>query len=660
MSTYQRIKQFLIGRPIATKYAHGERLNVPFGLAVFASDAMSSVAYATEEVLLVLILAGSIAAYGKLLPISLALILLMVIIAFSYRQTIYAYPNNGGTYVVSKDNLGPVAGQVAGAALLIDYVLTVAVSIAAGVQAIVSINNDVQPYAVPIACAAILFLGIMNMRGAKESGLVFAIPTYGFVLFVFILIIKAILMGWHEHITPNLPPADMSHSLGAFLILRGFAASCTALTGTEAIANGVSAFKEPEARNASRALIGMVTLLGIMFFGLSWAAWHNGIVPMNSEAEGYRTVLAQIAAMEFGADSIFYKATLMMTAGILFLAANTAFADFPRLASFIAKDGYLPRQLSSLGDRLVFQNGILLLAFVSMGIIITFKADTHLLIPLYALGVFVGFTLSQFGMAVHFGKIKFINNTRFAKDKVEGEPVNVAAHSKAIRKLNLQQIVSIFGGLCTTVVAGILLVTKWSEKAYLVVFAMIGLIGIFQLINSYYKRLGKALTVTPTDVITTDAHMTTILLIPRLHRGVLQAISYAQKATPDCQAVHVSLDPEHAKNLKSEWVRLGIAMPLVVLDSPYRSVIEPIGRYVDELLQTKKNMMVTVIVPQAVTKKWWLQWLHGNAAIGLKAMLGSRRNVIITNIRYLTDAESQPQMADSPKAESTSPLEETD
>ena len=348
-----------------------------------------------------------------------------------------------------------------------------------------------------------------------------------------------------------------------------------------------------------------------------------------------------------------------MTAGILFLAANTAFADFPRLASFIAKDGYLPRQLSSLGDRLVFQNGILLLAFVSMGIIIAFQADTHLLIPLYALGVFVGFTLSQFGMAVHFGKIKFINNARFAKEHEEGSLVNTSSHEKAIRKLTLQQIVSLFGGTCTTIVAGILLVTKWSEKAYLVVFALLGLIGIFQLINRYYKKLGSVLTVTPNDVIATDTHMATILLIPRLHKGVLQAISYAQKATPDCQAVHVNLDPEHAKILKSEWVRLGISMPLIVLDSPYRSVIEPIGRYVDELLHTKKNMMVTVIVPQAVTKKWWLQWLHGNAAIGLKSMLGSRRNVIITNVRYLTDGESQPQSTDSPKAKSTSQPEET-
>lgn len=637
MSVFGHVKRLLIGRPIHTKHAHNERLNVPFGLAVFASDALSSVAYATEEVLLVLVLAGNILAYNTLPPIALVLSLLLVIVAFSYYQTIHAYPDNGGTYIVSTDNLGPLAGQFAGAALLVDYVLTVAVSISAGVQAVISINHGVQPYAVPIACAAVGFLCLMNLRGAKESGLVFAIPTFGFVILVAVLVGRAIFTGLQEpHTAPVLPPGDGMHSMGWFLILRGFTASCTALTGTEAIANGVKAFKAPEARNASRALILMVFMLGTMFIGISWAAWHAGIVPKHMSDPTYQTVLAQIAEQEFG-RGWFYAAILIATAAILFLAANTAFADFPRLASFIGRDGYLPRQLSSLGDRLVYQNGIIVLAIVSILLIVKFNADPHKLIPLYALGVFVAFTLSQAGMAVHFFKKRKMTVYRHDREIQAGETLDEVAYQKRRRKLAIQMAISVIGATTTFVVACIIVVTKWEERVWIVVIAFAVLMLVFRVVKGHYNSLAKSLSLSRADSLP-EMRSATLLLVPRLHRGILQAIKYAQVTADDCRALHVSLSDEQTAKVKDDWGHFGADMPLVILQSPYRSLVSPLTDYIDEMQRVDKNLMVTVIVPQAVPKHWWQGLLHNNAAIQLKLALGSRRNVVVTNVRYFIES----------------------
>ncbi len=637
MSFIGNVKRLLIGRPIHTKHAHNERLNVPFGLAVFASDALSSVAYATEEVLLVLVLAGSLAAYNTLTPIALVLSLLLVIVAFSYYQTIHAYPDNGGTYIVSTDNLGPLAGQFAGAALLVDYVLTVAVSISAGVQAVISINHGVQPYAVPIACAAVAFLCLMNLRGAKESGLVFAIPTFGFVILVAALIARSVFTGLQEpHSTPVLPQGDGMHDFGLFLVLRGFTASCTALTGTEAIANGVKAFKSPEAKNASRALIMMVVMLGTMFIGISWAAWHAGIVPKHMSDPTYQTVLAQIAEQEFG-RGWFYAAILIATAAILFLAANTAFADFPRLASFIGRDGYLPRQLSSLGDRLVYQNGIIVLAIVSILLIVKFNADPHKLIPLYALGVFVAFTLSQAGMAVHFLKKRKMTVYRHDRELAVGETLDEVAYQKRRRKLAIQMAISIVGAITTFVVACIIVVTKWEERVWIVVIAFALLMLIFRIVKGHYNSLAKSLSLSRADALP-EMRSATLLLVPRLHRGILQAIRYAQVTADDCRALHVSLSHEQTAKVKDDWGHFGADMPLVILESPYRSLVSPLTDYIDEMQRVDKNLMVTVIVPQAVPKHWWQGLLHNNAAIQLKLALGSRRNVVVTNVRYFIES----------------------
>lgn len=630
MSKSSSLKHLLVGRPIHRKDAHHERLSVPYGLAVFASDALSSVAYATEEILLVLILAGSIAAYHLSLPIALALVALMVIVGFSYYQTIHAYPEKGGTYNVSKNNLGPTAGQFAAAALLIDYVLTVAVSISSGVQSLVSIWPGLHGLEIGIALTAISVLCLMNLRGAKESGIVFAVPTYIFIALILVLVARA---GSAAAVTPavppKLPPPDGLHEMGLFLLLRGFAASCTAMTGIEAISDGVKAFRPPEARNASRALTLMIAILGVMFLGITFTVHHAGIVPMESGVAGYQTVLAQLARNTFG-DGPLFGAVLLAAAAILFLAANTAYADFPRLASFVADDGYLPRQLTSLGDRLVFQNGIVLLTLVAGTLIVLFRADTHSLIPLYALGVFIAFTLSQTGMVVHFYKTKHVLQLR---SQVDEEAPHGRKLSQAQNKLNLKMGISAFGAVCTFIVAGILAYTKWEEKAYLVVIAMAILMVLFRLVKNHYVNLSKKLQITRDEDLP-KIRTATILLIPRMHKGVLQAIAYARATSPDCRAVHVALNIDRTHQVKEDWNKFAADIPLIILDSPYRSIVEPVTQYVDAMLKRDKNLLVTVIVPQAVPSNWFQGLLHNNAATLLKQTLGQRNNVVITNVRY--------------------------
>lgn len=607
MGVFSALKRVLVGKPIHTKHAHHERLPKIYGLPVFASDALSSTAYATEEILLVLVVAGAVA-LPMVFGVSLWLGLLMIIIAFSYFQTIHAYPKGGGTYLVSTENLGKGAGQIAGASLLIDYVLTVAVSISSGVAAIISWQPAAKQYAVPIGLAAIAVLMVANLRGAKESGALFAIPTYTYVAMILALVVKGIIdsAGQPHTVPQNLtPPSEGWHAITFFLMLRAFAASCTALTGTEAIADGVQAFRPPEAKNAAQTLLAMVFLLMAMFIGLSYLAMHEGIAPIPISDPNYKTVVAQIAIRHFGEGWI-YIVLQLATALILFLAANTAFADFPRLSSFIARDGYLPRQLASLGDRLVFQNGIILLSLAAMALIVIYNADTHSLIPLYAMGVFISFTLSQAGMASKF----FRERAPLWKGLVSG-----------------------FGALVTGIVLGILLVTKMAEGAWLIVIALAVMLFIFSRIRRHYDYLAKELTVGSNDQIV-EAKTTVLLLVPRLHKGILQAIAYAKSTARDVRAIHVTLDPSNTGKIKEDWNKFGADIPLVILESPYRSLIEPVIDYVDEALSEDPNMMVTVIVPQAVPKRWWHGILHNNAAVALKLALASRKNVVITNVRY--------------------------
>lgn len=607
MGLLSAVKRVLVGKPIQTKHAHHERLPVWTGLPVFASDALSSVAYATEEILLVLVLAGA-AAMALVWDVSWWLAGLMIVIAFSYYQTIHAYPKGGGTYLVSTENLGSGAGRVAGASLLIDYVLTVAVSVSSGVSAIISLNSNVQPYGIHIGVVAVLLIMVANLRGAKESGLLFAIPTYTFVVMVIALVITGVVqtLGMPHQVPKDvMPPPEGFHAMGAFLLLRAFAASCTALTGTEAIADGVQAFRAPEARNAAKTLLWMVGMLLTMFIGLSYLAMHEGIVPMSTSAEGFKTVVAQIAIAHWG-DGILFGLLQITTAAILFLAANTAFADFPRLSSFIARDGYLPRQLGSIGDRLVYQNGIILLSLSAIALIVVYKADTHSLIPLYAMGVFISFTMSQAGMAVKFRR--------------ERAPLYKFA-------------ISAFGALVTLVVMGILLVTKFAEGAWLIVVALAIMLLIFRGIRKHYDYLARELSVGQQDTVR-PVRTIGLLLVPRLHRGILKAIAYARATSQDVRAIHVTLDPNNVSQIKDDWNRFGSDIPLVILDSPYRSLVEPLIEYIDQAVAEEPDLVVTVIVPQAVPKFWWQGLLHNNAAVYLKLALASRRNVVITNVRY--------------------------
>lgn len=604
MSFLAALKRALVGKPIATKHAHHERLPKIFALPVFASDALSSVAYASEEILGVLVLGGMMGFY-KLVPISLCLIVLLWTVVFSYYQTINAYPMGGGSYRVSSENIGSIAGRIAGAALLIGYVLTVAVSVSAGTAAITSMFPSLSQYAPLIASSAVALLAVLNLRGAKESGIVFAIPTYGFVVFVLAMVVYGLFKASQGvgPIAPDLP--QQTQQVGFAFLVAAFARGCTALTGTEAIADGVQAFKAPEAKNAANTLVMMAGLLTILVIGLSWAAQHFGVTPMEFGEEGYRTVVAQIASKLFGEGPLFYV-ILTVTALILFLAANTGFADFPRLSQFIAKDGFLPRQLMSVGDRLVYQNGIILLAVLSIILIIGYQANTHTLIPLYAAGVFLSFTLSQAGMVM-----KFVRSGNYG----------------------IKTIISSIGTLTTAAVTILLVVTRFLDGAWILLAAIAVMMAIMAGIRRHYDYLAKELSVGPDDHVR-KVKMTVILLVPRLHRGILKAISYAQSLTDDVRAIHVTLDPGNTQQIKDDWNRFGADIPLVILESPYRSLTEPITDYIDQAIEEDPGVMVTVIVPQAVPKYWWQGLLHTNAAVSLKLALAARKNVVITNVRY--------------------------
>lgn len=614
MSTLGRIKHILFGRPIHSKLAHHERLAVLLALPVFASDALSSTAYAGEEILLVLRTGGA-SSLSLLTPIAVALVLLLWTVVFSYYQTIHAYPQGGGSYRVSSENLGPFWGLMAGGALLIGYVLTVAVSVAAGAAAIIAMLPMLQPYAVLIASASVALIATINLRGARESGLVFAVPTYSFVLLLLVLTGTGAVLAASGHTEPldNSRLGSGAEGLVGltylFFVVKAFVAGCTALTGTEAIADGVLAFKAPEAKNAARTLVLMATLLSILCVGTSWCLQYFHILPMDFSEPGYRPVMAQLAAALFGDNSIFFYLTQAATALILFLAANTGFADFPRLSMFMARDGYLPRQLTSLGDRLVYQNGILTLAVLSVGLLALKNANTHGLIPLYAIGVFLSFTLSQSGMVGWWLKSK---------------------------RRSWKKWVSFGGAVVTATVTVMLLVGRWSEGAWITLVALALCLAFFLRIKRHYDWLAKKLNVEERDRIPKSKTIV-LLLVPRLHKGILEAISYAQALTKDCRAVHVTLDERSAQRIRDDWMRVGTQIPLVILESPFRSLVEPIIEYVDQAIAENPGNTVTVIVPQAIPKFAWQGLLHSNIATVLKKRLASRKNVVITNVRYFLE-----------------------
>lgn len=606
MPLFSAIKRLLIGAPIRTAHAHFQRLGVFLGLALLASDNISVVAYATEEILHMLALGGA----DKIqyaIPISFAIVTLIIIILFSYSRTIMYYPQGGGDYRVASDNLSPMAGKVAGAALLLDYTLTVAVSVSAGVLAIVSAFPQTQPYILHMNVVAISILTIVNLRGTRESGIVFAIPTYTFVGLMFLLIVVGIpKLGV---VSPEISieiQERTAEPLLWFLILRAFAAGCAALTGIEAIANGTLIFRAPEVKNAIRALIFLGIIVSTLFIGISWLATHYPIRIMSTGEPGYQTVLAQVAQTAFGEGSALFFAVQLATMAILILAANTAYADFPRLTSFIAKDGYLPRQLANLGDRLVFQNGIILLAFVAVFLIFFSGGDTHRLIPLYALGVFTAFTLGQAGMVIKQWK----------------------------SRAKLGSLISAIGMTATGVVWFVILITKFIDGAWMIVLALSILLTTFWGIRRHYDSLARQLNIQPGETVPKVESTVLLLIPPRIHRGILQAIGYARTLSRDLRAVTTVADVSLAKELKPQWEKIAPDIPLVILESPYRSIVEPVIEYIEAALGEEEGRMLTVIVPEAIAAHWWQRILHNNSAVPLKIALASRKNVVITNVRY--------------------------
>lgn len=582
-----------------------ERLPKVLALPVFASDALSSVAYATEEILLTLMLAGSLA-LSYSVPITTAIVILLTIVVMSYRQTVHAYPSGGGAYFVAKENLGVNFGLLASAALLVDYVLTVAVSTAAGTAAIISAFPTMESHRLTIALLCIALLTVVNLRGAKESGLLFAVPTYLFIASLGTLI----LVGLFKHLVLGVPPPDLSrsvtavHPLTLWLMLRAFAGGCAAMTGTEAVSDGVAAFKPPESRNAATTLALMGLILGSLFFGITTLANLYHVVPL---PDGRETVVSQIARGTFG-TTWFYFLIQGTTAAILILASNTSYADFPRLSSILAKDGFLPRQLANLGDRLVFANGIVVLGLLSSLLIVIFKGSTHALIPLYAIGVFLSFTLSQAGMVVRQMKRK--------------EPGWV-----------LGSVRSAVGATATGIVAMVIASAKFIHGAWIVLVILPLIVMMFHAIKEHYLDLGKALRIdgyVPRPL----PHHTVVVLVPNVHRGVMQALEYARSMASDVRALHVESDPSRTENFKKQWETWGEDVPLVILESQFRSVIGPVLDYLEEVKHDREGDRLTVVIPEFVPKKWWQHLMHNQMGLLLKISLMFRQDIVVTNVRY--------------------------
>ena len=619
---FPRLRRLMVGSPLPSSRAMHERLIKFIALPVFSSDAISSVAYANEEVLLALSVAGiAIATSAISLHIVVAIIILLAIVATSYRQTIFSYPSGGGSYIVAKDNLGTVPGLTAGAALMIDYVLTVSVSVSSGVAQILSFAPpEIQAKRVLICVAIIAVIALANLRGVRESGALFATPTYAFIVSAAIMIVIGLykiffapdMIHYHPP-TTGLPVAADTGATGllfAFVVLRAFASGCSAMTGTEAISNGIPAFRPPESKNAAATLVLMGAILGTIFLGVGFIAWKLQIVPIEQSAPNYQTVFSQMATALVG-RGWFYYLFLGSTMGILVIAANTSFADFPRLGSIMARDRFLPRQLYNLGDRLVFSNGILLLSLLASLLVVVFNGVVSHLIPLYAIGVFLSFTLSQSGMVKHFIRLK--------------EP-----------RWKLHAAISGVGATATATVTVVQAVTKVSEGAWIVLILIPTLVFIFLKINRHYVTLGNQLRLTPEDQFK-PVNNTVLVLTPSLHKGVLPALEYAKGLSADVRAVHVEVDPLDTALLIQRWERWGGGIPLVILESPYRTLTEPLLEYLEEVKRERENYVISVVIPEFIPKKWWEKLLHNQSSFQLKFALLFRRDIVTTNVPYYID-----------------------
>jgi amino acid transporter len=605
------LKQILVGKPKPTAALPHQRLGIPAALAVFSSDGLSSVAYATEEILIVLVAAGSAAA-ALSLPVGLAIVALIVIVAASYSQTIHAYPSGGGSYIVSKENLGIHAGLIAAAALLIDYVLTVAVSAAAGVAAITSAIPRLHGYEVTLSLIVVWLIAVVNLRGVRESGAIFSVPTYGFIGAIFLLLavgLWRVLQGdWHP---PTHPLAgfgwggdlgSLVGSVGMFQILRAFASGCTAVTGIEAISNGVQAFRPPEADNAMKAMRLERTIMYTMFAGITLLAFGFQTWPKEEE-----TVVSQIAREVFGTGFLYYTVQAT-TAMILLLAANTAYADFPRLSSFLARDGFMPRQMTNRGDRLVFSNGILVLVSLASILLIAFRGSTHLLLPLYVVGVFLAFTLSQAGMVVHWVTLR------------EGRWIHAA-------------LVNGLGAFLTGVVLVVVAVTKFIYGAWIVIVLIPLTVFAFLRIRRHYDVVARGLSLEGAARPKIGKNPV-LVLVDGIHRGVVEALEYARSISPSVTALTVNIHAAETARLRLEWKEAAPDVPLVVLESPHRSVIEPLLEYINRLERHGEGRYLTIILPEVVPSHWWDYFLHNQMALLIKAALLFKPGKVTMSVPY--------------------------
>jgi amino acid transporter len=600
------VKRLLVGVPMPLAQARHERLSKTVALAVFASDPLSSVAYATEEILLVLTLGGA-AALSYSLPVAMGIAALLAVVVISYRQTVAAYPQGGGAYLVAKDNIGQYPALTAAAALLVDYVLTVSVSVVAGIAALTSAVPWLHPYRIVLSVLAVAGIALGNLRGVRESGRLFAAPTYFFVASILVTIAYGLvgaILDWLPE-APYEPHPPGLEGLGLFLLLRSYAAGCTALTGVEAVSNGVQALKPPEGRNAQTVMTALGIISIVMFLGITYLAYDFGIIPGGDE-----TVVSKIARRVFGTGVLYY-AVQTATLLILVLAANTSYADFPRLSSILARDHFVPRQFANQGDRLVYSNGILILSGFAILLIVVFQGDTHSLLPLYAIGVFMSFTISQSGMV-----------RRWLRLREKGWRWRVWING--------------VGAVVTGVVLLTLAVTKFVEGAWIVVVVIPVLVVTFIVMHRHYDEVARELSLEGLDEPPRFQH-TVLVLIGDVHRGVVRAVQYARTLAPTAtvRAVYVETDPARTARLEEKWGKWGLGVPLVVLTSPYRSLLRPLLDYLDQIQSRGDEQMVTIVLPEFLPRHWWQHVLHNQTALLVKGALLFRKNTVVADVPYL-------------------------
>lgn len=618
-------RTILEGKPLATADAKHQAIGKLVGLAVFSSDALSSVAYGPQEAMVILAAAGT-AALGLTLPIAIGIVVLLMVLTFSYEQTIHAYPGGGGAYIVARDNLGELPAQTAGAALLTDYVLTVAVSISSGVLQITSAYPVLFPYRVFIAVGLILMVMVINLRGVKESGTTFAIPTYLFL----ILMVFLLCTGFYQFISGSLgtvinPPhieAGILQPITLLLILRAFANGTSSVTGVEAISNGITAFKEPRSKNAGITLLWMAGILATMLFGISFLAVRIGAIPAESE-----TVISQIIRTVYHGQGLIYLITISATTIILIMAANTAFADFPRLGALHAGDGFLPRQLTAKGSRLVFDRGIITLAVLASSLVIVFQGSVTRMIPLYAIGVFLSFTLSQIGMARRWWK-----SGHLKPDEEIIEPGSIVRFDKGwVHKMVINSI----GGFCTLVVTVVFAATKFKDGAWIVILSTPILVSIFFAIHHHYKSLAQKLSLQNIKHPRRIIRNRVIMPVAGVHNGTLKALKFAETLSDDITVVHIGIDPIESAKMEGKWKLWGDNVRLVVLNSPYRLFLEPFLEYVNQISQViQPNEVITIVVPQFVPQQNITRFLHTRTAEALRKSLLNRDDIVIIEVPY--------------------------